>query len=281
MPLKSLAILSHKGGVGKTSIAVNLAVHLAQIGKNVCLLDVDFHGPALMTFFNSPKAAWLNSYVFGQESVENCLQDVAPSLGLSGKLYVGFADPTAESIQAIIRIDEAASIKILRNLVKLKKRLSSPPYEVEYLIVDCSAGTGFSTVNAMLMTECNLFVVRLSNADLLGTAQMIAGLYEQLKSRTLVLANLIPVEMVLLPKQLAEIQQLVEKRFKQDISGKSIEFLGCIPIDSELLSIEFRGAMKVLRGENASRVIFALDQPDHIFSMTLMELIPILFGETN
>ncbi|MFX0208632.1 MAG: P-loop NTPase, partial [Candidatus Hodarchaeota archaeon] len=35
--LRSLAVLSHKGGVGKSSIAVNIAVHLAKIGKRVCL----------------------------------------------------------------------------------------------------------------------------------------------------------------------------------------------------------------------------------------------------
>ncbi|MFX0114721.1 MAG: P-loop NTPase [Candidatus Hodarchaeota archaeon] len=276
MSLKSLAILSHKGGVGKTSISINLAVHLAKSGKNVCLLDADFHGPALMTFF-TPAVAWLNDYVLGLEPVENCLQDVSSSLNLSGKLFVGFADPTAGAIRNIIRIDEEISIKILRNLVKLKKRLLSDPYEVEYLIVDCPAGTGYSTVNAMLMTESNLFVVRLSNADLLGTSQMIAGLYEQLKSRTLVLANLIPVEMVLIPNQMNEIQKLVEKRFKQDISGKVVKFLGCIPIDAELLGLEFKGAMKILRGEEASRIIYALDQPEHIFSTTLADLIPILF----
>lgn len=34
-PLKTLSIMSHKGGVGKTSIAVNIAVYLAKTGKNV------------------------------------------------------------------------------------------------------------------------------------------------------------------------------------------------------------------------------------------------------
>lgn len=268
--------MSHKGGVGKTSISVNLAVNLAKAGKNVCLLDADFHGPALMTFFK-PQAAWLNDYILGGEPVENCLQNVSTSLELPGELFIGFADPTAEAIRNIIRIDEEISIKILRNLVKLKKRLLDTPYEVEYLIVDCPAGTGYATVNAMLMTDSNLFVVRLSNADLLGTSQMIAGLYEQLKSRTLVLANLIPVEMVLLPNKMMEIQKLVEKRFKQDISGKVVKFLGCIPIDAQLLGLEFAGAMKSLRGEETSRIIYALDQPDHIFSITLVDLLSILF----
>ena len=42
-----LLVLSGKGGVGKSAIAVNLAVWLAMNGKAVGLLDVDIHGPSI------------------------------------------------------------------------------------------------------------------------------------------------------------------------------------------------------------------------------------------
>ncbi|MHA2272615.1 MAG: P-loop NTPase [Candidatus Hodarchaeales archaeon] len=281
MALKSLAILSHKGGVGKTSIAVNLSVHLAKAGNNVCLLDADFHGPSIMTFFPEPECHWLNEYLLGEEPVENCLQDVSASHNLSGKLFVGFADPTAESIQNILRISQKTSIKMLQNLIKLKKRLREAPYNVEYLIVDCSPGTGYSTVNVMLMTDSSLFIVRLSNADLLGTSQMIAGLYKQLKNRSLVLANLIPARIVRTSKKKDDIQLLIEKRFKKDVGDRVVDFLGWIPTDAELQTIEFEAAVKTLRGQESSRVIYALDQPDHIFSTTLTELVPVLFAESS
>ena len=162
LSLKSLAILSHKGGVGKSSIAVNLAVHLAKTGKNTCLLDNDFHGPSIITFFpKEKKLKWLNEYLLGNESIDNCIQDFSSSLGLAGKLWVGFADPTPESIQNLIRIDQKTSIKMLQSLIKMKKKLRDT-YKIEYLIIDCSPGTGYSTVNVMLTTDSSLFIVKVS-----------------------------------------------------------------------------------------------------------------------
>jgi ATP-binding protein involved in chromosome partitioning len=44
---QKLLVLSGKGGVGKSSVAANLAVYLSQAGKRVGLLDVDVHGPSI------------------------------------------------------------------------------------------------------------------------------------------------------------------------------------------------------------------------------------------
>lgn len=44
---KIIVVMSGKGGVGKSSVAVNLAYYLASQGKNVGVMDVDFHGPSI------------------------------------------------------------------------------------------------------------------------------------------------------------------------------------------------------------------------------------------
>jgi len=47
-----IMILSGKGGVGKSTVAANIAISLAMEGKKVGLLDVDFHGPSIPTLLN-------------------------------------------------------------------------------------------------------------------------------------------------------------------------------------------------------------------------------------
>lgn len=51
-----IMVLSGKGGVGKSTVAVNVAVALAMEGKKVGILDTDFHGPSIPTLLNLDKA---------------------------------------------------------------------------------------------------------------------------------------------------------------------------------------------------------------------------------
>ncbi|MFX0125245.1 MAG: AAA family ATPase [Candidatus Hodarchaeota archaeon] len=288
--MKTIAILSHKGGVGKTYIAVNIAAYLAKKGKKVCLIDNDFHGPSIHTFFK-PSVKWINNYLFGEEGIENSLQDFTEELLLIdesvidqqkplGRLFIGFADPSADSIRTVLRMSEKTSMRMLEKLLTLKKTLLSEPYHCDYLILDCPPGIGYSTINALIATDACLFIIKLSNADIVGTSNMITALYDSLKTKSLVIANFIPKDF-LESEKAKEFHELVETFFTKNISDKVVDFLGWIPEDKTLLNTEFEQGLKTIRGQDSSRAIFTVNQPDHDFSMKIIETIPALFGETE
>ena len=64
-----IAVHSGKGGVGKSTVAVNLAVALAQQGKRVGLLDADIHGPSVPKMFHVEDARPVADTVNGRDLI--------------------------------------------------------------------------------------------------------------------------------------------------------------------------------------------------------------------
>jgi len=120
-----ILVLSGKGGVGKSSIAVNLAVWLAMLGKKVGLLDIDIHGPSIPQLLNL-KGSRLQG---GENKIEPILYNDTLKV-----ISIGFL------IQ-----DENAAL-IWRGPMKhnvIKQFVSEVSWgDLDYLIVDCPPGTG-------------------------------------------------------------------------------------------------------------------------------------------
>jgi len=119
-----LLVLSGKGGVGKSTVAVNLAVALSLAGRRVGLLDVDIHGPSI------PKMLGLEQ---GRIATEDGAM-LPVELGSLKVMSIGFLLSDAE--QAVI----------WRGPMKMgviKQFLKDVAWgQLDYLIVDCPPGTG-------------------------------------------------------------------------------------------------------------------------------------------
>lgn len=124
---KKYVVMSGKGGVGKSTVSVNLAVSLALQGKKVGLLDVDIHGPSIPTMLGLAGTKLTGS----EESIDPVLVDGIPNLKV---MSVGFL-LESEDAPVIWRGPMKNSI--------IKQFLKDVTWgELDYLIIDCPPGTG-------------------------------------------------------------------------------------------------------------------------------------------
>ncbi|MFZ5996998.1 MAG: P-loop NTPase [Nitrospirota bacterium] len=131
-----LIVLSGKGGVGKSTVAVYIALALSQKGKKVGLVDVDIHGPSI------PKMLGLEGIVPKQspEGMEPVLY--SPNLVV---MSVGFL------------LREQDDAVILRAPLKhgiIRQFLAEVNWgELDYLVVDCPPGTGDEPLSVIQLIE--------------------------------------------------------------------------------------------------------------------------------
>lgn len=130
-------VLSGKGGVGKSSIATNLAVGLALEGKKVGLLDVDIHGPSVPKMLNLEEA----------EPIMEPNHMVSP-IYYSSNLKV-------MSIGFLLKNrDDAVVWRGPLKMTTIKQFLHDVNWgELDYLIIDCPPGTGDEPLSVMQLIE--------------------------------------------------------------------------------------------------------------------------------
>jgi len=123
---RKILVLSGKGGVGKSTVAVNLAMSLALAGRKVGLLDVDIHGPSI------PKILGLDGQRLGPDATGG----IAP---------IQFAD-NLKVVSVGLLLDNATDAVIWRGPMKynvIRQFLKDVAWgEIDCLVVDSPPGTG-------------------------------------------------------------------------------------------------------------------------------------------
>jgi len=121
-----LMVFSGKGGVGKSTVAANLAVSLAQSGQRVGLLDIDFHGPSI------PKLLGVTDKRMDITKDNTALPVIGPS-GVK-VVSIGFLLPD---------LDQATIWRGPLKMGVFKQLLGQTEWgELDWLIIDSPPGTG-------------------------------------------------------------------------------------------------------------------------------------------
>ncbi len=156
--MRRIAVALSKGGVGKTTTAVNLAAGLARQGRSVLLIDMDTQGQAARMLGVQPQAS-LAEVLNEATPVEEALVEARPKLWLlpGGRALAGLK-------RIIDRKDFGGERTVSEALAPLDGRY-------EYAIVDTAPGWDVLTVNALFFAEEILTPVALEAMSLQGLAE--------------------------------------------------------------------------------------------------------------
>jgi len=249
---KIVALHSYKGGTGKTLLSINLAAAYTNMGKDVCLLDLDFRAPSLHVAFKINNSEhWLNDYLNGACEIKKVLHDLTGRYNKGGRFLVGLENPATEAIREMSAKDRKWEMKALGRLLALKTSLLND-MELDYVIFDTSPGLQYSSINAIVSADVVLVVSSMDRSDAEGTQRMIHELYDLFDKKTGLILNKVLVEIL---SSRSERRNLT-KQLTDTYNLRLIEVIPCF--------------CDILRAGGTH--IFAIEKPDHSFTKSLEKI---------
>ena len=160
---KIIAIANQKGGVGKTTTAINLTSCLAEVGKKILLVDIDPQGNATSGVGVDKDQLENTSYelFIGNCTLEDCIVESQVS-----NLWVLPSNVNLSGAEIdLIGVDNREYI--------LKNEINSIRDEYDFIIIDCLPSLNILTVNAMTTADSVLVPIQCEYYALEGLSQLI------------------------------------------------------------------------------------------------------------
>jgi chromosome partitioning protein len=133
--------MNQKGGVGKTTTTVNLGAALAEMGKTVCLLDLDPQGHLTLNYGVETPAGQISLYEVLTE--DRPLMDAVHRINEHVSLIPSSIDLAAAEIELV---------SIIGREMLLKRRLEAAVkagFDFDFVLIDCPPSLGLLTINAL------------------------------------------------------------------------------------------------------------------------------------
>ncbi len=160
---KIICFSNQKGGVGKTTTAINLSAYVAKAGKKVLLIDFDPQGNSTSGYGIEKNQLELTCYDF---LMGDCTADkvIAPTMVENLSILPCNIDLAAAEVD-LVNVPSRESV--------LKNRLADVKNDYDYVFIDCPPSLGLLTLNALVASDSVIIPIQSEFFALEGLSQLM------------------------------------------------------------------------------------------------------------
>lgn len=158
-----IAIFNQKGGVGKTTTNVNLSACIAQMGKKICVIDIDPQG-------NTTSGFGINKNQLKYSIYDVIVNEIQLEKSIIPTKYENL-HIVPSSVQLAGAEIELANIK--NREIQLRESINSIKDKYDYVFVDCPPSLGLLTINSLAAVDSVLIPIQCEYYALEGVSQLM------------------------------------------------------------------------------------------------------------
>jgi len=229
--VRSIAVLSGKGGVGKSNVAVNLALALADKGLNVAILDADLGLANIDILFGVVPKFNLGHVLKGEKELSEIMFKVGERVSII---------PGGPGLREMADLDEQRQSWLIN-------RLSFLDEETDILILDTSAGIHKNVISFSMASDLSLLITTPEPTAIRDSYSVLKSLCQATKGeiKVALLVNMASDE-----KEAFSVAERIISASEQFL-GFKVPYLGCIPWDAEIRE-SVKKRKPLLKGDGSS-----------------------------